>query len=130
LSQLNSIFISGLVSQLNVQVSCVYIVNVFSVSCLSSTFYSFFFSIHQIKVHLIVVFIVSLIELHDLSSDDETFDNISSSNKTRPSSNVCDSPWKICNCGKSQIQSCKTISMLKSICSPCSERWKWPQHRY
>jgi hypothetical protein len=33
-----------------------------------------------------------MIELHDLSSDDETFDSISSSNKTRLSSNVCDSP--------------------------------------
>ncbi len=32
-----------------------------------------------------LIFIVSLTELHDLSSDDETFDNISSSN-------VCDSP--------------------------------------
>jgi hypothetical protein len=33
-----------------------------------------------------------MIELHDLSSDDETFDTVSLSNKTHPSSNVCVSP--------------------------------------
>jgi hypothetical protein len=35
---------------------------------------------------------IKTIELHDLSSDDETFDIISASNNTHPSSNVCVSP--------------------------------------